>query len=83
MTFSELRKSNLIHHQVPSWDTGWRLHLLEQCEVMVKQLWAIGITDIYLDGSFVEEKAHPSDISTSVKCFRIYECQKPPKSLSN
>jgi hypothetical protein len=68
MTFSELRKSTLIHHQAPNWDTGWRLHLLEQCEIMVKQLWAIGITEIYLDGSFVEEKAHPSDIDGYFLC---------------
>jgi hypothetical protein len=68
LTFSELKNSSLVNHHTQSWDRVWRLHLIEQCEIMVKQLWAIGITEIYLDGSFVEEKAHPSDIDGYFVC---------------
>jgi hypothetical protein len=36
--------------------------------MLVKQLWQIGITDIFLDGSFVEEKVHPNDIDGYFVC---------------
>ncbi len=29
---------------------------------MTEQLWNIGVTDVFADGSFVEEKDHPNDI---------------------
>lgn len=38
------------------------MHLLGQAEVLVRQLWQVGVEDIFLDGSFVEAKEHPNDI---------------------
>ena len=62
-TFEQLRKSVLVHgtadHPV---DAGWRGHLVDQAEKVVRQLWALGISEVYLDGSFVESKEHPNDI---------------------
>jgi hypothetical protein len=43
-------------------DGGWRRHLVDQAELVVSQLWTVGIEEVYLDGSFVESKEHPNDI---------------------
>lgn len=50
------------------WDSKWRLYLVEQLEKMVQQLWNVGITEIYIDGSVVENKAHPNDIDGYFEC---------------
>lgn len=42
--------------------------LLENLEVLVKQLWKAGISDIFIDGSFVEDKDHPNDIHGYFVC---------------
>jgi hypothetical protein len=34
----------------------------------VTQLWEEGVTEIFLDGSFVEDKAHPHDIDGYFVC---------------
>jgi hypothetical protein len=34
----------------------------------VRQLWQAGIRDIFIDGSFVEEKDHPNDIDGYFVC---------------
>jgi hypothetical protein len=70
MTLGDLRKSLLVvgpHDETP-WDTQWRSHLVDQLEIMINQLWTVGITDIYVDGSFVENKAHPNDIDGYFIC---------------
>lgn len=36
--------------------------LVNNLEILVKQLHAVGINEIFIDGSFVEDKASPSDI---------------------
>src|SRR5690606_8982141 len=41
---------------------------VDQLEIMVKQLWAVGVYDIYINGSFVENKAHPNDIDGYFEC---------------
>ncbi len=46
----------------------WRLFLVNQLEIMAEQLWAVGINQIYIDGSFVEDKAHPNDIDGYFEC---------------
>lgn len=62
-TFSDIRSSILVNgNSSPTWDKVWRDHLLTQAEILVKQLWSVGIDDVYLDGSFVEDKEHPNDI---------------------
>jgi hypothetical protein len=70
VTFAELRKSVLVKgvSGLEPWDETWRVSLVDGCEVMVNQLWQIGIDDIFLDGSFVEDKAHPNDIDGYFLC---------------
>lgn len=70
LTFAELRQSLLVlgHAGNPHWDLNWRLELVNGCEILVRQLWAVGISAIFLDGSFVEDKAHPGDIDGYFEC---------------
>jgi hypothetical protein len=73
VSFEELRKSILtvgpagvVDHG--SWDANWRARLVDNFEVLAKQLWTVGIHDIYVDGSFVEDKDHPNDIDGYFVC---------------
>lgn len=68
VTFSQLRNSLLVGNTAPSWDGEWRLHLVNQAEKLAKQLWQVGVSDIFLDGSFVENKDHPNDIDGYFVC---------------
>ncbi len=72
LTLSELKTSVLVHgpepHPEGGWDAEWRLALVERAEILIKQLWEIGIEEIYLDGSFTEAKAHPNDIDGYFVC---------------
>ncbi len=71
VTFLELKKSFLVNGAKgcsPHWDQSWRLQLVNNLEMMVNQLWKIGITEIFMDGSFVEEKDHPNDIDGYFIC---------------
>ena len=52
----------------PYWDGPWRAKLLENLIVMVNQLWQVGITEVFVDGSFVEDKDHPNDIDGYFEC---------------
>lgn len=76
VTFTELKRSPLITgeytQEKASWDTDWRMRLVNNAEIMVKQLWSIGIDAIYLDGSFVEDKSHPNDIDGYFECDLQY-----------
>jgi hypothetical protein len=51
-----------------SWDQEWRERLVENFEVLTRQLWQAGIREIFADGSFVEDKAHPNDIDGYFVC---------------
>lgn len=69
LTLDELRESFLVGglgH--PTWDDSWRLRLVDNLEVLVKQLWQVGVTDIFADGSFAEDKDHPNDIDGYFVC---------------
>lgn len=72
MTFNELRASPLVqgpeNPEISGWDTPWRALLVNQAEILVRQLWNIGITEIFLDGSFTEAKPHPNDIDGYFEC---------------
>lgn len=64
MTIEDLRNSLLVHgpsEQIP-WDHDKRSLLVNNLEILVKQLHTVGIDEIFIDGSFVEDKASPSDI---------------------
>lgn len=72
-TLAELRESILVQGPrnrltYPSWDANWRLWLVEQLQMMVNQLWMVGVTEIFVDGSFVEDKDHPNDIDGYFVC---------------
>jgi hypothetical protein len=71
MTFSELRSSILVAGpgaSYPDWDMDWRGHLVDNLEVLANQLWRAGITEIIINGSFVEDKDHPNDIDGYFVC---------------
>lgn len=63
VTFEELR-SSVLARGPPDYQLHgqWRHYLIGQAELMVRQLWQVGITDVFLDGLFVEAKEHPNDI---------------------
>lgn len=63
-TVSEIKNSILVQGDGSSstWDKAWREKLVDQASVLINQLWKVGVTDIFLDGSFVEDKDHPNDI---------------------
>lgn len=44
--------------------------LVDGLEVLATQLWAVGVTEIFVDGSFVEDKSHPNDIDGYFVCER-------------
>ncbi|MEK4406522.1 hypothetical protein MKZ26_19360 [Sporosarcina sp. FSL K6-6792] len=70
LTLNELRASILVkgsQNENP-WDMKWRLFLVNQLEILAEQLWVVGINQIYIDGSFVEDKAHPNDIDGYFEC---------------
>lgn len=69
LTLDQLRESILVHgtQRYPV-DTEWRLQLVDNLSHLVPSLWAIGITDIYIDGSFVTSKARPNDIDGYYVC---------------
>ena len=77
LTLDELRESMLVRGpaQAPSqpawetaWDADWRLELVNNLAALVPQLWAVGIDEIFIDGSFVEDKDHPNDIDGYFVC---------------
>lgn len=51
-----------------SWDRVWRARLVDNLQVLVGQLWQVGIDQIFVDGSFVEAKDHPNDIDGYFVC---------------
>ena len=69
LTFGEIRSSLLvIGPGDPEWDTSWRRWLVEQLEVLMNQLWSVGIVEVFVDGSFVECKNRPGDIDGYFVC---------------
>ena len=76
VTFDQLRESILVKAcgelKKDNWDTEWRLYLVGNLEIMVNQLWQVGINNIFIDGSFVEDKDHPNDIDGYFECDAHY-----------
>jgi hypothetical protein len=70
VSFSELRQSILVVAPAahPTWDGPWRAKLVDNLEILVHQLWQIGITEVFADGSFAEDKDHPNDIDGYFVC---------------
>lgn len=69
LSLSELKDSVVVTGPgIPDWDAEWRLHLVDNLEVLVRQLWKVGVTEIFADGSFAEDKSHPNDIDGYFEC---------------
>jgi len=73
VSFEGLRNSILVQGPgnsaaYPNWDSHWRSWLVDRLEILSRQLWQVGITDIYADGSFAEDKDHPNDIDGYFVC---------------
>jgi hypothetical protein len=71
LSLDELRASSLVRGPdvfAVLWDTHWRAQLVDNLAILVDQLWQVGITEIFIDGSFVEDKDHPNDIDGYFVC---------------
>jgi hypothetical protein len=73
VSFAELRQSILVvgpgdSNKWPNWDAAWRARLVANLETLTRQLWQVGITEVFADGSFVEDKDHPNDIDGYFVC---------------
>lgn len=71
LTLNQLRESLLVvgpprpHRR---WNREGRLRLVDNLAIMADHLWQVGVEDIYVDGSFVEDKASPNDIDGYFVC---------------
>jgi hypothetical protein len=52
------------------WNVAWRRRLVDNLSILVHQLWRVGITEIFIDGSFAEDKLRPGDIDGYFVCDR-------------
>ncbi len=71
LTIDELLTSILVNAPNPKpieWDAAWRRRLVVNLAIIANQLWSVGIKNIFIDGSFVEEKNHPNDIDGYFEC---------------
>ena len=77
MSIEEIRASILVNGadrtRYKNWDATWRSHLLDNFAVLYSQLRKVGVTKVFVDGSFVEDKEHPGDIDGYFECdpFRV------------
>jgi hypothetical protein len=55
-----------------AWDEAWRRSLVNNLSVLVDRLQQVGISDIFIDGSFAEDKPHPNDIDGYFLCDRDF-----------
>ncbi len=70
ISFEELLQSVLVlgPGYESAWDTLWHERLVGNLEILTRQLWQIGIREIFADGSFAEDKDHPNDIDGYFVC---------------
>lgn len=73
VTFHQLRESILVagpgdSANYPNWDQVWRSRLVDNLEILTRQLWQVGIREVYADGSFAEDKDHPNDVDGYFVC---------------
>jgi hypothetical protein len=73
LSFDELCQSGLVRgggkqNTDSTWDAVWREQLVGGLEILTRQLWQVGIREIFADGSFVEDKDHPNDIDGYFVC---------------
>lgn len=71
MTISQLRESSLVvgsANPIPAWDQQWRTGLVDNLGTLSSQLYSVGITEIFVDGSFAADKPRPGDIDGYFNC---------------
>ena len=70
LTLDELLASPLVLGPpgASKWDSEWREMLAKNLAVLVGHLWKVGIQEIYVNGSFAENKPHPNDIDGYFVC---------------
>ena len=73
LTLEQLRASHLAAGPpdpttAPGWDLSWWEKLVDNLGILVHQLWQVGIREVFVDGSFVEDKDHPNDIDGYFVC---------------
>jgi hypothetical protein len=73
VSLDELRRSILVggpkeRGRHPNWDARWRSHLVDNLAILVRELWQVGFTEVFIDGSFAEDKDHPNDIDGYFDC---------------
>lgn len=71
LTLTALRASVLVvgpGTDYPNWDTQWRRRLVDNLEMLVAQLWKVGVGEVFVDGSFAEDKDYPNDIDGYFVC---------------
>lgn len=86
LSIEQLRNSYLVTGaglNSTSWDKKWRALLVDNLEKMTNQLRTFGISNIFIDGSFVERKDHPNDIDGYFECpLRYFASGKLEKDLN-
>ncbi|MBX3435020.1 MAG: hypothetical protein KF847_17015 [Pirellulales bacterium] len=72
LTIPQLRVSMLVTGRPgvtsPTWNATWREELVVNAAQLVDELFQVGITKIFLDGSFVENKDAPGDVDGYFEC---------------
>ncbi|MGV8122863.1 MAG: hypothetical protein AB2L14_24140 [Candidatus Xenobiia bacterium LiM19] len=82
LTIAELRRSILVkgpRQNQEIWDREWRKSLVDNLQILAGHLRSVGITELFIDGSFVENKGHPNDIDgyfiTDLMSFRTIQSE--------
>jgi len=75
LTLSEFGKSFLVtgprgKQRSRHWDTPWRATLVGNLDILFGELEQVGISEVFVDGSFVEAKDNPNDIDGYFVCDR-------------
>jgi hypothetical protein len=88
VTFDELGASILANGPndgSATWDAVCRLRLIDNLEILSRQLWQVGVHEIFADGSFAEDKDHPNDIDGYFECsldaIRTGELTREPNRI--
>ena len=73
VSFEELRRSVLVQGpdddgEFSFQDSDWRRELVDNLEILTRQLWQVGVREIFINGSFVEDKGRPNDIDGYFVC---------------
>jgi hypothetical protein len=76
MTLAQLMTSSLVRgprgrRRSRYWDVEWRARLVGNLRLVADELAQVGISEIFINGSFAENKDHPNDIDGYFVCDRM------------